>query len=97
MTAIGIHTSSIQYAVEIRSSWIVEDGWARPLGVPKSNIPPRVEAVRAKIDREKQGMEAARAEIRRRRKERLQQGESARQCTCTACGELGHNRRTCRV
>ena len=62
---IGIHTSTVQHAIEIRSSWIVEDGYARPLGSPK--VKRRgPESTRAKIARELQGMDAARAEIARR-------------------------------
>jgi hypothetical protein len=30
--------------IAIASSWTIEDGWARPLGTPKPNVPPRTQA-----------------------------------------------------
>jgi hypothetical protein len=52
--------------MSLRGSWIIEDGWVRPVNTPKPRRQPRVEAVRTKIDRELQAMKSARGEIRRR-------------------------------
>ena len=61
--------------IAIRSSWIIEHGWARPLGSPRTHtekyksIPLHV-AVRHKIKYADTGLEIAKAEIARRIREK---------------------------
>mgnify|MGYP001574338270 CR=1 FL=1 len=57
--------------VDIRSSWIIEDGWARPLGTPKQHGEPYVALpihvrVRHLANTADRGLEIAKAEIARR-------------------------------
>jgi len=58
-------------AIDVRSSWVIEDGWARPLGSRKLNtepyqpIPLHVR-VRHCIKHADTGLEVAKAEIARR-------------------------------
>ncbi len=66
-------------ALEIRSSWLVEDGWARPIGSPKQHDTPHValplHIATRHVRHADKSMTMARIELARRIDERKRGGK----------------------